>query len=53
MIEVSFYMEIYETKRLVLKVLDKSSAESVLDYYLRKLDRRIGNSISARVYADL
>lgn len=28
-------MKMYETERLVLKVLDKSSAELVLDYYLR------------------
>lgn len=27
--------KVYETKRLILKVLDKSYAEAVLDYYLR------------------
>ena len=27
--------KIYDTERLTLKVLDKSSAQIVLDYYLR------------------
>lgn len=38
MIGGSKMQKIYETKNLVLKVLDKFSTELVVDYYLRNKD---------------